>query len=145
MKHFSTLEHAVWLPYKFAVGPVFYKFFEGLKKKKSLAHKYLKPAIAGDIVAAVAATEPDTGSDVAAIKTRAKREGNYYIINGSKTFITNGTQADFVTTLVRTSDQPGYHSFSLIVVPTDLPGFIVGKKLDKIGMHSSFSMNVFYL
>ena len=98
---------------------------------------YLKPAINGDMVTAIAVTEPDAGSDVFALKTRAVKKDGYYVLNGSKTFITNGTQADFLTLLARTSDEPGYHSFSLFVVPTDLPGFQVSKKLDKLGLRSS--------
>ena len=99
-----------------------------------LKETYLVPAIKGDMVAAIAVTEPDAGSDVAAIKSFAKKEGDHYILNGSKTFITNGIQADFLTLLARTSDEPGYHSFSLFVVPTDLEGFAVSKKLDKLGI-----------
>ncbi|PQP34862.1 acyl-CoA dehydrogenase [Desulfobacteraceae bacterium SEEP-SAG9] len=109
-----------------------------------LKETYLKPAIAGDMVSAIAITEPDAGSDVAAITTTAKRDGDSYILNGSKTFITNGTQADFLTLLARTSDEPGYHSFSLFVVPTDLPGFHVSKKLDKMGMRSSDTAELFF-
>ncbi|MCG8335429.1 MAG: acyl-CoA dehydrogenase family protein [Proteobacteria bacterium] len=109
-----------------------------------LKERYLKPAVDGDLVAAIAVTEPDAGSDVAALKTTAKREGDYYILNGSKTYITNGTQADFLTLLARTSDEPGYHSFSLIVVPTDIPGFNISKKLDKMGMRSSDTAELFF-
>ncbi len=109
-----------------------------------LKETYLKPAIAGDMVASIAVTEPDAGSDVAAIQTTAKREGDTYVINGSKTFITNGTQADFLTLLARTSDDPGYHSFSLIVVPTNLEGFTVSRKLDKLGMRSSDTAELFF-
>jgi citronellyl-CoA dehydrogenase len=109
-----------------------------------LKETYLKPAIAGDMVGAIAVTEPDAGSDVAALKTFAKREGDEYVINGSKTFITNGTQADFLTLLARTSDDPGYHSFGLFVVPTNLPGFVVSKKLDKLGMRSSDTAELFF-
>ena len=109
-----------------------------------LKEKYLKPAVSGDMVAAIAVTEPDAGSDVAALKTTAKREGDYYILNGSKTYITNGTQADFLTLLARTSDEPGYHSFSLLVVPTDIPGFNISKKLDKMGMRSSDTAELFF-
>lgn len=98
---------------------------------------YLKPAIAGDMVSAIAVTEPDAGSDVFAIKTKAVKKDGHYLINGSKTFITNGVQADFLTLLARTGDDPGYHSFGLFVVPTDLPGFKVSKKLDKLGLRSS--------
>jgi len=109
-----------------------------------LKEKYLKGAISGDLVSAIGITEPDAGSDVSALKTTARREGDYYIVNGSKTFITNGTQADFVTTLVRTSDDPGYHCFSLLVIPTDLPGFQVSKKLDKLGMRCSDTAELFF-
>ncbi|MEA1966667.1 MAG: acyl-CoA dehydrogenase family protein [Thermodesulfobacteriota bacterium] len=109
-----------------------------------LKEKYLKPALKGEMVAAIAVTEPDAGSDVAAIKTFAEKKGDSYILNGSKTFITNGLQADFLTLLARTSDKPGYHSFSLFVVPTDLPGFQVSKKLDKLGMRSSDTAELFF-
>lgn len=101
-----------------------------------LRHKFLAPAIAGQMVAALGVSEPDTGSDVAAISTKAVRDGDHYVINGSKMWITNGTQADFVVTLCRTSDD-GYRGMSLIVVPTSTPGFSVGKKLEKMGNHSS--------
>ena len=109
-----------------------------------LKETYLKPAIQGDMVAAIAVTEPDAGSDVAALKTTAVKEGDYYVLNGSKTFITNGTQADFLTLLARTSDEPGFHSFGLFVVPTDLPGFNISKKLDKLGMRSSDTAELFF-
>lgn len=109
-----------------------------------LKETYLKPAIKGEMVSAIAVTEPDAGSDVAALKTTAKKDGDHYILNGSKTFITNGNQADFLTLLARTSDEPGYHSFSLFVVPTDLPGFHVSKKLDKLGMRSSDTAELYF-
>lgn len=109
-----------------------------------LKETYLKPAIMGEVVSALAVTEPGAGSDVAGLRTFAKRDGDSYIINGSKTFITNGVQADFVVLLVRTSEDKGYHSFSLIVVPTDLPGFEISKKLDKVGMRSSDTAELFF-
>ncbi len=109
-----------------------------------LKEKYLKPAIKGELVGAIAVTEPDAGSDVFALKTSAVKQGDHYILNGSKTFITNGVQADFLTLLARTSDDPGYHSFGLFVVPTDLPGFHVSKKLDKLGMRSSDTAELFF-
>ncbi|MBF0232829.1 MAG: acyl-CoA dehydrogenase family protein [Desulfamplus sp.] len=109
-----------------------------------LKETYLKPALKGDMVSAIAVTEPDAGSDVAALKTFARKDGDHYILNGSKTYITNGTQADFLTLLARTSDDPGYHSFSLFVVPTDLPGFHVSKKLDKLGMRSSDTAELYF-
>jgi citronellyl-CoA dehydrogenase len=109
-----------------------------------LKEVYLRAAIAGDMVSSIAVTEPGAGSDVAAIQTTAKKDGGSYIINGSKTYITNGTQADFLTLLARTSDDPGYHSFSLFVVPTDLPGFQVGRKLDKLGVWCSDTAELFF-
>ena len=109
-----------------------------------LKQTYLKPALKGEMVAAIAVTEPDAGSDVAALKTYARKKGDHYILNGSKTFITNGLQADFLTLLARTSDDPGYHSFSLFVVPTDIAGYNVSKKLDKLGMRSSDTAELFF-
>jgi citronellyl-CoA dehydrogenase len=109
-----------------------------------LKEKYLVPAIKGEMVAAIAVTEPDAGSDVAALKSFAKKQGDYYVLNGSKTYITNGIQADFLTLLARTSEAPGYHSFSLFVVPTDLAGFQVSKKLDKLGMRSSDTAELYF-
>ena len=109
-----------------------------------LKKTYLAPAIAGDVVSAIAVTEPDAGSDVAALRTWARRDGDAYVINGSKTFITNGCQADYVVLLARTSDAPGYHSFSLIVVPTDTPGFKITRRLDKLGMRCSDTAELFF-
>ena len=109
-----------------------------------LKETYLKAAIAGDMVSAIAVTEPDAGSDVFAIRTRAVKNGDSYIINGSKTYITNGTQADFLTLLARSGDDSGYHSFSLFVVPTNLPGFSVSKKLDKVGLRSSDTAELYF-
>jgi citronellyl-CoA dehydrogenase len=109
-----------------------------------LKQTYLKPAIKGDMVSSIAVTEPDAGSDVAALKTFARKDGDSYILNGSKTYITNGTQADFLTLLARTSEASGYHSFSLFVVPTNLPGFKVSKKLDKMGMRSSDTAELYF-
>ena len=102
-----------------------------------LKERYLRPALAGDMVAAIAVTEPDAGSDVANIRTRAVRDGDEWVINGTKLYITNGTQADWLCLLVRTSDEGGYRGMSQIIVPTDTPGFSVSRKLDKLGQRSS--------
>ncbi|GAC1632302.1 MAG: citronellyl-CoA dehydrogenase [Ktedonobacteraceae bacterium] len=102
-----------------------------------LKKKFLLPACQGEIVGAIGVSEPDAGSDVASIRTRAKRDGDDYIITGSKLYITNGTQADFICLLTRTSDEPGYRGMSLIIVPTNLEGFSVGRKLKKLGNLSS--------
>ena len=109
-----------------------------------LKETYLRPAIAGEMVASIAVTEPGAGSDVSALQTTAKKDGDSYVLNGSKTYITNGTQADFLTLLARTSDDPGYHSFSLLVVPTNLPGFQVSRKLNKMGCRSSDTAELFF-
>jgi len=109
-----------------------------------LKETYLKPAIAGKMVSAIAVTEPGAGSDVSALKTTARKQGDHYVLNGSKIYITNGVQADFLTLLARTSDDPGYHSFSLLVVPTDIPGFSVSRKLDKLGLRSSDTAELFF-
>jgi len=109
-----------------------------------LKETYLKPAVAGEMVASIAVTEPGAGSDVSAIQTSARRDRDSYIINGSKTYITNGTQADFLTLLARTSDDPGYHSFSLFIVPTNLAGFQVSRKLNKMGLRSSDTAELFF-
>ncbi len=103
----------------------------------ALKEEYLAPSIRGELVASIAVTEPDAGSDVAGIRTRAVRDGDEWIINGSKLYITNGTQADWLCLLARTSEDAGYHGMSLIVVPTSTDGFTVSRKLDKLGMWSS--------
>ena len=102
-----------------------------------LKRRYLAPALAGEAVAAIAVTEAGAGSDVASIRTRADRDGDEWVINGAKLFITNGVQADWVCLLARTSDEGGHVGMSQIVVPTDADGFAVSRKLDKLGMRSS--------
>ncbi|GAB5491505.1 MAG: acyl-CoA dehydrogenase family protein [Phototrophicaceae bacterium] len=102
-----------------------------------LKQTYLAPAISGDMVGAIAVTEPDAGSDVARIRTRAERDGDDYVINGSKMYITNGTQADWICLLARTNDGDDYRGMSLMIVPTDTAGFNISRKLKKLGQHSS--------
>jgi citronellyl-CoA dehydrogenase len=102
-----------------------------------LKKKYLEPAIRGDAVCSVAVTEPTAGSDVASILTRAERQGDDYVINGTKMFITNGAQADWICLLTRTSPGKSYKGMSLIVVPTDAKGLSVSKKLKKMGNWAS--------
>lgn len=108
----------------------------GIIGNKEQQEEFLKPAISGDKWFALGISEPDTGSDVARIRTTAKRDGNEYVINGAKTFITNGSIADYITLAVRTGDE-GHKGISLIVFPTNTKGFSVGRKLNKIGWHSS--------
>jgi citronellyl-CoA dehydrogenase len=103
----------------------------------ALKEQYLAPSIRGELVASIAVTEPDAGSDVAGIRTRAVRDGDEWVINGAKLYITNGTQADWLCLLARTSEEEGYRGMSLIVVPTALDGVVVSRKLEKLGMWSS--------
>jgi acyl-CoA dehydrogenase len=99
--------------------------------------RYLRPAIAGKKIAAIAITEPDAGSDVAAITTRGIRDGDLWMVNGRKMFITNGARADFLTCVVQTETGSGHRGISLFIVDTDLPGVSVSRKLEKLGMCSS--------
>src|SRR5690348_4701231 len=102
-----------------------------------LKKQFLEPAIRGEMVGCIGVSEPDAGSDVASIRTRAVADGDDWVINGRKLYITNGTQADWVCLLARTSEGRGYKGMSLIVVPTNTPGFSVSRKLRKLGNHSS--------
>ncbi len=101
-----------------------------------LKRRYLVPAIQGDMVSAIAVTEPDAGSDVSAIKTRAVRDGDDWVINGSKLYITNAATADWLCLLAVTDPDAGYGGFSQIIVPTDSPG-IHCDLLNKIGLWGS--------
>lgn len=98
--------------------------------------QWVRPALAGDKIGALAVTEPDGGSDVASIRTTATRDGDEYVVNGAKTYITSGCRADFVTTVVRTAEA-GANGISLLVVESGTPGFSVTRKLAKMGWHCS--------
>ena len=102
-----------------------------------LKEQFLAPAIAGDMVCSIGVSEPSAGSDVAAIKTTARKKGDDYVINGTKMWITNSTQADFIVLLANTSDDQKHRNKSLIVVPTDVAGFSHSQRLNKLGMRSS--------
>ncbi|WP_440958092.1 acyl-CoA dehydrogenase family protein [Oceanicaulis sp. LC35] len=108
-----------------------------------LRKQFLAPAIAGDMVGCLGVSEPGGGSDVAAVKTTAKSDGDDYIINGTKMWITNGLKADWCCLLANTSDGKPHESKSLIMVPMDLPG-IEKQKIHKIGMHSSDTAQLFF-
>ncbi len=97
---------------------------------------FWEPAVRGQAIAALGVSEPDAGSDVANIRTTARRDGDDYVINGAKTYITNATRADFITLAVRTGEK-GYGGISLVMFPTDTKGFRVTKKLEKLGNHCS--------
>jgi len=110
----------------------------------ALKREFLAPAIAGELVASIAVTEPGAGSDVANIRTSARKDGDDYIINGSKTFITTGNQCDFFTLLCNTSDGDAHTSKSLIIVPANLPGVDRSTGLKKMGLWSSDTATVFF-
>jgi acyl-CoA dehydrogenase len=116
----SLMTHGIGLPHILASG------------NADLIDRVVRPVLAGEAIVSLAITEPDTGSDVAGIRTRAVRDGDHYVVNGSKLFITSGTRADFVTTAVRTGDE-GAHGISLLVIERGMPGFVVSKKLEKMG------------
>lgn len=103
---------------------------------EELKQQYLVPAIKGELLGCLGVTEPSTGSDVGSIKTAARREGDSFIINGAKTFITNGSIADYVLLAARTGGK-GTGGVSLIIIPTSTRGFSVSRKLRKMGVHSS--------
>ncbi len=105
--------------------------------------EFLAPAIRGERIAALAISEPDAGSDVAAIRTTARRDGGDLVVNGSKMWITNGARADFLTMAVRTGGE-GYAGISLLLFPTDTPGFQVSRTLEKVGNPSSDTAVLFF-
>jgi acyl-CoA dehydrogenase len=98
--------------------------------------RWVRPTLDGELIGALAITEPDGGSDVASIRTTARREGDYFVVNGAKTYITSGCRADFVTTAVRT-DGAGARGISLLVIEKGTPGFEVSRKLEKMGWQCS--------
>jgi alkylation response protein AidB-like acyl-CoA dehydrogenase len=99
--------------------------------------EWVVPAIKGEKILCLGITEPDAGSDVAGIKTRAVKDGDEYVINGSKTYITNGHRADLIVLVTKTDPDAGYDGFTLFLVPMDTPGVIREQKLKKMGMHAS--------
>ena len=101
-----------------------------------LVDRFVRPTLAGDAIGSLAITEPEGGSDVARLRTTAVRDGDHYVVNGAKTFITSGVRADFVTTAVRTGGA-GHGGISLLVVEKGTPGFTVSRSLRKMGWHCS--------
>ncbi len=98
---------------------------------------YLVPAIRGEKIACLGISEPDAGSDVSAITTRAVRDGDGYVINGAKTYITNGHRAHFIVLVTKTDPEAGYDGFTLFLVDMDAPGVVREQRLRKLGMHAS--------
>ncbi len=99
--------------------------------------RFLAPAIRGERIAALGITEPDAGSDVAGIRTFARRVDGGYVVNGSKTFITNGVRADFVVTAVKTTEEGGHHGISFLILEREMDGFTTSRKLEKLGWRAS--------
>lgn len=108
-----------------------------------LIDQYVRPTLAGQKIGSLAVTEPSGGSDVANIRTRAVRDGDSWIVNGAKTFITSGVRADYVTTAVRTGED-GHGGISLLVIDKNTPGFTVGRSLRKMGWHCSDTAELFF-
>lgn len=109
-----------------------------------LKETFLPKMVTGEMVGAIAMTEPGTGSDLQGIKTTAKLDGNHYVINGSKTFISNGQNCDFVIVACKTDPKEGAKGVSLIIVEADRDGFRRGRNLEKIGQHSSDTSELFF-
>jgi alkylation response protein AidB-like acyl-CoA dehydrogenase len=127
-----TLHNDVCLPY-------FLEYCNEEQKQRWL------PGIAdGTRITAIAMTEPGTGSDLAGIKTKAIRDGDYYVVNGTKTFITNGINADLIVTAVKTDPSERHKGISMIVIEGDTPGFERGRNLEKVGLHSQDTAELFF-
>jgi citronellyl-CoA dehydrogenase len=111
---------------------------------EALCREFLVPSIRGEMVACVGISEVGAGSDVAAIKTTARKDGGDYVIDGGKMWITNGTQADWICLLANTSDGPAHRNKSLVCVPMTAKGVTVARKLDKLGMRASDTAQIFF-
>lgn len=120
----SLFTHGIAIPHIIAGGSV------------DLIDRYVRPTLAGEMIGSLGVTEPGGGSNVAGLTTKAVRDGDEFVVNGAKTFITSGVRADFVTTAVRTGGE-GFGGISLLVIDKDLPGFTVSKPLKKMGWHCS--------
>lgn len=127
----ALFTHGIALPHLIASG------------NRDLIDRYVRPTLAGDLIGSLAITEPDGGSDVANIRTTADRDGDHYVVNGAKSFITSAVRADFVTTAVRTGGA-GSHGISLLVIDKGTPGFEVTSRLDKMGWHCSDTAELFF-
>lgn len=106
--------------------------------------RWLPGMVSGEVITAIAMTEPGAGSDLQGVKTTAKRDGNHYVVNGSKTYITNGQNADLIIVVAKTDPALGAKGTSLILVEADREGFARGRNLDKIGQHSADTSELFF-
>src|SRR5512139_2327417 len=106
--------------------------------------RWLPGFCSGELITAIAMSEPGAGSDLAGVRTTAVRDGDTYVLNGQKTFITNGILADLVIVVAKTAPTEGAHGISLIVVERDTPGFTRGRKLDKVGLRGNDTAELFF-
>jgi long-chain-acyl-CoA dehydrogenase len=127
-----TLHNDICLPY-----------FLSLSDEEQKA-RWLPGICSGELITAIAMTEPGIGSDLASMATTAVRDGDHYVVNGSKTFITNGINADLVVTAVKTDPSERHRGMSLVVVERSMDGFERGRNLDKIGMHAQDTAELFF-
>jgi alkylation response protein AidB-like acyl-CoA dehydrogenase len=127
-----TLHNDICLPYFLSLGT---------EEQKA---RWLPGICSGDVITAIAMTEPGIGSDLASMTTTAVRDGDHYVLNGSKTFITNGINADLVVTAVKTDPSERHRGMSLVVVERGMDGFERGRNLDKIGMHAQDTAELFF-
>ena len=128
----SLFTHGIAVPHMIAHG------------SQHLIDTFVRPTLRGDMIGSLGITEPGTGSDVANIATKAVRDGDHWVINGAKTFITSGVRGDYVTTACRTGEA-GHGGISLIVVPQGTPGFTVSRSLKKMGWHASDTAELSYV
>ena len=127
-----TLHNDVCLPY----------FLEYCTEEQR--ERWLPGIVSGDLITAVAMTEPGVGSDLAGMRTKAVRDGGHYVVNGAKTFITNGINADLIITAVKTDPSERHRGLSIVIVERDTPGFERGRNLEKVGMHSQDTAELFF-
>ena len=127
-----TLHNDICLPYYLSYGT------------EEQRQRWLPGVASGDLITAIAMTEPGIGSDLASMSTTARRDGDVYVVNGSKTFITNGINADLVITAAKTDPTERHKGISLLVVERDMPGFERGRNLDKLGQHSQDTAELFF-
>jgi len=132
--------HGIALPHMVAA----FERGEGHEGGAGLVDRFVRPTLAGELIGSLAVTEPGGGSDVAGIRTTAVRDGDHFVVNGAKTFITSGVRADFVTTAVRTGGA-GHAGISLLVVEKGTPGFTVDRSLRKMGWHCSDTAELSYV
>ena len=127
-----TLHNDICLPYLLSLGT------------EEQKQRWLPGVCSGELITAIAMTEPGIGSDLASMRTSAVRDGDHYVVNGAKTFITNGINADLVITAVKTDPSQRHAGMSLLVVERGMPGFERGRNLEKVGLHAQDTAELFF-